>query len=148
MRLSPTLHTLTVEHVSRIWEWKSPNSARPWAEVDRLALPALEHLHVRLHDAIHDMCYYDAECYTCELRAEQQTDPGDLDYWKRQVEERMPLLKERGILDIEVVKRQSTFRPVRYIFSLLFQNATAYQKVSTEFKFQSFAAIAEKPTTL
>ncbi|PBK82188.1 hypothetical protein ARMGADRAFT_1038794 [Armillaria gallica] len=108
MRLSPTLRTLTVEHVSRIWEWKSPYSARPWAEVDRLALPALEHLHVRLHNAVLDTCYYDAECYTCELqvRAEQQTDPGDLNYWKRQVEERMPLLKERGILDIEVVKQR------------------------------------------
>ncbi|KAK0434146.1 hypothetical protein EV421DRAFT_1357172 [Armillaria borealis] len=120
MRLSPTLRTLTVEHVSRIWEWKSPRPARPWAGVDRLALPALEHVHVKLHDAFHDMCYYYAECYTCDLRAGERTDPGDLDNWKRQVEKSMPLLKERGILEVEVVKRQSTSRPIRYMFSLLF----------------------------
>ncbi|PBK65469.1 hypothetical protein ARMSODRAFT_435349 [Armillaria solidipes] len=106
MRLSPTLRTLTVEHVSRIWEWKSPYPARPWAGVDRLALPALERVHVRLHDAVHGMCYYYAECYTCDLRGGEQTDPGDLDNWKRQVEESMPLLKERGILEVEVVKQR------------------------------------------
>ncbi len=42
MRLSPTLRTLTVEHVSRAWNLQP--FVRPWAEVDRLPLPALEHV--------------------------------------------------------------------------------------------------------
>ncbi|KAK0196193.1 hypothetical protein F5146DRAFT_1028799, partial [Armillaria mellea] len=84
--LNSALRTLTtIEHVCHIWEWKS----RPWAEIYRLSLPALELVHVRLHDATLDRCYYNAECYTCEVyfRAEHQTDSGDLDNWKRQVEE-------------------------------------------------------------
>ncbi|PBK65481.1 hypothetical protein ARMSODRAFT_1022285 [Armillaria solidipes] len=88
MRLNPTLRTLTVEHVSRAWRYNLQSSVRVWAEVDRLPLPALEHVHIRMHDSVDDM------------------DAGDLDSWKRQVEESMPLLKDRGILEVEVIKRR------------------------------------------
>ncbi|KAK0222719.1 hypothetical protein EDD85DRAFT_860858 [Armillaria nabsnona] len=106
MRLCPTLRTLTVEHVSRAWQRDLQPFVHPWAEVDRLPLPALEHVYIKLHDSVHGNCYFHAQCNTCELRVQQKTDPGDLDNWKRQVEERMPLLKGRGILEVKVVKQR------------------------------------------
>ncbi|PBK82214.1 hypothetical protein ARMGADRAFT_1090586 [Armillaria gallica] len=79
---------------------------RPWVEVDRLPLPALEHVYIKLHDSVRGDCYINVQCNTCELQVQQKTDPGDLDSWKRQVEERMPLLKDRGILEVKVVKQR------------------------------------------
>ncbi len=101
MRLNPTLRTLTVEHVSHPGKNSVQYSLRVCAEVDRLVLPALEHVHIRRHDCVKSICYYFAIC-TCEV---QDRDAGDLDGWKRQVEESMPLLKDRGILEVEVINR-------------------------------------------
>ncbi len=56
----------------------------------------------------------------------KKTDPRDLDNWKRQVEERMPLLKGRSILEVEVVKRQSTFRRPDTYSHILFFRALLY----------------------
>ncbi|SJL14128.1 uncharacterized protein ARMOST_17583 [Armillaria ostoyae] len=105
MRLNPTLRTLIVEHVSRVWQSNLQYSLRICAEVDRLALPALERVHIRLHVSVHGMCYYYAHCNTCEVQV-QNRDAGDLDSWKRQVEESMPLLKDRGILEVETIKQR------------------------------------------
>ncbi|SJL14129.1 uncharacterized protein ARMOST_17584 [Armillaria ostoyae] len=101
MRLNPTLRTLTVEHVSRPNTNSVEYSLRVCAEVDRLALPALEHVHIRRHVPLDDRCYYWAAC-DCEV----QWDAEDLDGWRRQVEESMPLLKDRGILEVELTNRR------------------------------------------
>ncbi len=66
-RFNPTLRTLTVEHVYRAGENNVQYSLRVCAEIDRLALPALEHVHIRMHDSVDDICYYFAEC-NCEVR--------------------------------------------------------------------------------
>ncbi|KAK0471560.1 hypothetical protein IW261DRAFT_834979 [Armillaria novae-zelandiae] len=105
MLLNPTLRTLTVEHVSRFWKNNSQYFVPVWGEIDRLAPPALEHVHVRLHDSTDSMCYYYARCETCGLSVEDG-DTGDHKRWKRQVEESMPLLKDRGILDVEVIEQR------------------------------------------
>ncbi len=105
IHLNPTLRTLMVERVCHNWERSLPHSVRVWAEVDAyldtLVLPAVQSVHVRLHDSVHGVCH----CFECdggEL-------PTDHDQWKRQIEDAMPLLKGRGILGVEVVKRQLTF---------------------------------------
>ncbi len=65
MRLSPALRTFTVEQVHRNWENNSRETVDAWAEfdahLDGLMLPALQHVHVRLHDSIHGVCY----CFEC-----------------------------------------------------------------------------------
>ncbi len=51
MRLNPTLRTLTIEHVYRAGQSNVQYSLRVCAEVDRLALPVLEHVRIRMHDS-------------------------------------------------------------------------------------------------
>ncbi|KAK0226701.1 hypothetical protein IW262DRAFT_1363692 [Armillaria fumosa] len=106
MRLNPTLRTLTVEHFSRFWKKNTQYIFSGWGEIDRLDVPAtLEHVHVRLHSSTGSKCYYLAQCDTCEF-ARQNRDTESEDRWKREVEESMPLLKDRGILDVEVIQRR------------------------------------------
>ncbi|KAG7450047.1 uncharacterized protein BT62DRAFT_992060 [Guyanagaster necrorhizus] len=101
--LSPTLRALTVECVFNQWDHNSRHSVYAWAEfdahLDELALPALQSVHVRLHNRIHPgRC----DSHGCD-GSERPTD--DWDQWKRQVEESMHLLKGRGVLEVEVVKQ-------------------------------------------
>ncbi len=104
MPLNPTLRTLTVEQVCYNWQHNSRPPMHAWTEVDihlnRLPLHALQRVHVRLHESMHGVCSW-FECDGCEF-------PTDHDQWKHQVEDAMPLLKSRGILEVEVVKRQLT----------------------------------------
>ncbi len=123
MRLSPALRTFTVEQVYRKWEVNSRETVDAWAEfdahLDGLMLPALQRVHVRLHDSIHGVCYcfecHGHECDWHKCRRDPLFDghdhrvPVDYDKWRCQVEEIMPLLRGRGILEVEVVKRQLTF---------------------------------------
>ncbi|SJL14143.1 uncharacterized protein ARMOST_17598 [Armillaria ostoyae] len=100
--LNPTLQTLTVEQVCHNWQRDCRRSVSAWAEfdnhLDRQALLALQRVHVRLHDSLHVGCYW----FGCDDREF----PTDHERWKRQVEDAMPLLKGRGILEVEVVKQR------------------------------------------
>ncbi len=124
MRLSPALRTFTLEQVCRNWDHNSHRSVHVWAEfdahLDGLMLPALQRVHVRLHDGTHGVCYsfechgHECDCRKCRRDRVLLCDchdhklPTD-DRWKCQAEEIMPLLRGRGILKVEVVKRQLTF---------------------------------------
>ncbi|KAK0434142.1 hypothetical protein EV421DRAFT_2023188 [Armillaria borealis] len=61
IHLNPTLRTLTVERACHKWERSLPHSVNVWAQVDayldKLALPALQSVHVRLHDSAHGICH-------------------------------------------------------------------------------------------
>ncbi len=122
MRLSPVLQTFTVEQMCRYWEVNSRETVDAWTEfdahLDGLTLPALQRVRVKLHDGTHGVCY----CYECHGREHSICDcdkcrgpsgyprrPVDYDKWKYQVEEIMPLLRGRGILEVEAAKRQLTF---------------------------------------
>ncbi|PBK65490.1 hypothetical protein ARMSODRAFT_1087390 [Armillaria solidipes] len=102
MALNPTLQTLTVEQLCHNWQRDSRRSVPAWAEfdnhLDRQALLALQRVHVRLHDSLHVGCYW----FGCDGREF----PRDHERWKRQVEDAMPLLKGRGVLEVEVVKQR------------------------------------------
>ncbi|PBK82233.1 hypothetical protein ARMGADRAFT_1171076 [Armillaria gallica] len=99
---NPMLQTLTVEQLCSNWQRDSRRSVSAWAEfdkhLDRQALLALQRVHVRLHDSVHVGCYWFV-CDGCEF-------PTDHERWKRQVEDAMPLLKGRNILEVEVVKQR------------------------------------------
>ncbi len=112
-----------VEQVYRNWEDNSRLTVDAWAEFDRhldeLVPPALQRVHVRLHDSTHGVCYCfechgdGCDCRHCRLDlldgCHDHKVPVDLDKWKCQIEKIMPLLRGRGILEVEVVKRQLTF---------------------------------------
>ncbi|PBK82223.1 hypothetical protein ARMGADRAFT_1090592 [Armillaria gallica] len=103
MRLSPTLRTLSVKHVSRAWKANLNDSVRAWAKVGQLSLPALERAHIRLSDSVDNKNYYRSHCHwhTCGHQAET----ADHDTWKREVEESMPSAwKDKNFLIVEVVK--------------------------------------------
>ncbi|PBK82185.1 hypothetical protein ARMGADRAFT_1019774 [Armillaria gallica] len=104
MRLNPTLRTLTVEHFSEAYE-SAMHELRAWKEIDRLALPALERVHIMLHDSVHGACYLEGRCNTCELQF-RNLDTSDRCQWQRWVENNMPLLNDRGILEVEVIKQR------------------------------------------
>ncbi|KAK0493204.1 hypothetical protein EDD18DRAFT_1181013 [Armillaria luteobubalina] len=79
--LTPTLRTLTVEQVCNNRQHNSRPPARAWAEFDaHLDQLALQRVHVRLHEKF--------------------------DQWKHQVEDAMPSLKSKGILEVEVVRQR------------------------------------------
>ncbi|KAK0196178.1 hypothetical protein F5146DRAFT_1028758 [Armillaria mellea] len=125
VRLSPALRTFTVEQVYCDREYSSRKTVDAWAEfdahVDGLWQPALRRVHVRLHDNTHGICEnYEChgrddgmcDCYACECELRDRHGynvPVDHDKWKYQVEESMPSLRGRGILEVEVVKRRLTF---------------------------------------
>lgn len=125
MRLSPTLRTLTVKHVSREWKANLNDFVRAWAKVGQLSLPALERAHIRLSDSVDNKNYYFSHCrlHTCGRQAQT----ADHDTWKRKVEESMPSAwKDKKILVVEVVKGQTNFRLIQYISSrFIFQTLTA-----------------------
>ncbi|SJL14133.1 uncharacterized protein ARMOST_17588 [Armillaria ostoyae] len=106
-RLSPALQTFTVEQ------------SEFDAHLDGLMLPTLQRVHIRLHDSTHGVCqefrchgrehgicrcdrcddiiFYDSHSYSMEC---------DKWEWKYQVEKIMPLLRGRGILEVEAVKQR------------------------------------------
>ncbi|KAK0448922.1 uncharacterized protein EV420DRAFT_833583, partial [Desarmillaria tabescens] len=125
VRLSPTLRTLKIEQVCHNWEHSLDQSVHAWAQfdahLDALPLPALQCVHIRLHDSSHGTCY----CFACHARehgvckcflcykdkypctiCHGREHPTEYVGWKRQVEDKMPLLKARGILEVELVKRR------------------------------------------
>ncbi len=121
-RLSPMLRTFTVEQVCHGWGGNSRGTVDAWAEFDAhlggLRQPALQRVHVRLHDSTHGVCsdfgchgreHDMCDCYREELSHHHRHIPVDHDKWKCQVEEIMPSLRGRGILEVEVVKRKLTF---------------------------------------
>ncbi|PBK65464.1 hypothetical protein ARMSODRAFT_1006582 [Armillaria solidipes] len=102
-RLSPALRILTVEQAcDKRKPFLVPCSVNPWgrfdAHLDKLKLPVLRNVHIRLHSRSHDLCF------NCGHEL-----PKHPDAWKHEVEENMPLHREKGILEVEVVKRQSIF---------------------------------------
>ncbi|PBK82184.1 hypothetical protein ARMGADRAFT_1171049 [Armillaria gallica] len=99
-RLSPALRILTVEQAcDKRKPFLVPCSVNPWgrfdAHLDKLKLPVLRNVHLRLHSRSHDLCF------NCGHEL-----PKDPDAWKREVEESMPLHREKGILEVEVVKQR------------------------------------------
>ncbi|SJL14114.1 uncharacterized protein ARMOST_17569 [Armillaria ostoyae] len=120
MRLSPVLQTFSVEQMHHSWEYNSRETVDAWAEfeahLDMLTLPALQRVHVRLHDSTHGVCYcFECHGHECDCRKCRGDPLGDchnyrvsVDYdkWKCRVENIMPLLRGRGILEVEVVKQR------------------------------------------
>ncbi|KAK0434136.1 hypothetical protein EV421DRAFT_1909643 [Armillaria borealis] len=94
---SAALQTLTVELLNNNWVPTGHTLAEVDVQINRLALPMLRHVHIKLHDDGHDEC----NSYWCD----GDYLPQDHGEWRNQVEEQMPLLSSKGILEVEVVKR-------------------------------------------
>ncbi|KAK0448942.1 uncharacterized protein EV420DRAFT_1767192 [Desarmillaria tabescens] len=96
----PALQSLTTELLVDDWviEPDAPTLTKVDAHIDKLALPMLQHAHVKLHDISHNVCSY----FWCDG---DYLPPGH-DEWRNQVEEQMPLLSSKRILEVDVVKQR------------------------------------------
>ncbi|KAK0196200.1 hypothetical protein F5146DRAFT_1220780 [Armillaria mellea] len=92
------VQTLNVELLQNSWSPTGPTLAEVDAHINGLALPMLQHVHVMLHNNGHDEC----SPYWCD----GDFLPQDHDKWKKQVEEQMPLLSSKGILEVKVVSQR------------------------------------------
>ncbi|KAK0196197.1 hypothetical protein F5146DRAFT_319546 [Armillaria mellea] len=104
--LSPTLRKLTVEQTcDKRKPFLVPCSVNAWgrfdAHLDKIKLPALRKVHIRLHSRSNDLCF--------NCGGEHPKDP---DAWKHSVEKDMPLYREKGILEVEVVKQRYSIQNV------------------------------------
>lgn len=99
-RLSLALRVLTVEQTCDIRKpFLLPCSVSAWgrfdAHLDKQKLSVLRKVHIRLHSRSHDLCF------NCGHEL-----PKHPDAWKGQVEKDMSLLREKGLLEVEVVKHR------------------------------------------